>query len=119
MLALASFTLASLTAASGAFWVSISCLPGGCVQVAHLLLSYMQPHPPQLPTDAPTAPVPKNLKKGALRLFIVLVVVAAIVALLLPKKQVGASQTATPAQPGMPKQAQQAQTDAYKTPAGK
>ena len=48
----------------------------------------MQPHPPQLPVDDATRPAPKNLKKSALILLLVLAIGAALLALLLPKKQV-------------------------------
>jgi len=76
---------------------------------------YMQPHPPQLPTDAPTSPAPKNLKKGALVLFIVVAIGAAIIAFVLPKKQVQANHI--PTQQQAPRPVQQAQSNAYKTPA--
>jgi hypothetical protein len=78
---------------------------------------FMQPHPPQLPTDAPTSPAPKNLKKGALLLFIVVAIGAAIIALMLPKKQVQATQTPTQQEASRP--VQQAQSNAFKTPASK
>lgn len=48
----------------------------------------MQPHHPQLPTDAPTSSAPKTLKRGALLLLLVVAIVAAVTAFLLPKKQV-------------------------------
>lgn len=48
----------------------------------------MQPHAPQLPTDAPASLAPKKLKKGALLLLVVVAVVAALIAFVLPKKQV-------------------------------
>lgn len=49
----------------------------------------MQPHPPQLPmNDAATTAGPTNWKKGALVLFAVVAIIAALAALLLPKKQV-------------------------------
>lgn len=48
----------------------------------------MQPHAPQLPTDAPTSPAPKNLKKTAWLLLVAIAVVATLIAFLLPKKQV-------------------------------
>lgn len=47
----------------------------------------MQPHPPQLPTDAPASPAPKNLKKGAWLLLLIVCGVAALIAFLLPQKQ--------------------------------
>jgi hypothetical protein len=97
--------------------LNISCLPGGCVQGLHLLVVFMQPHPPQLPTDAPTSPAPKNLKKGALLLFIVVAIVAAVIAFVLPEKQVEANQTST--QQGTSGHMQQVQSDAYKSPTGK
>jgi uncharacterized protein HemX len=75
---------------------------------------FMQPHPPQLPTDAPTSPAPKNLKKGALLLFIVVAIGAAVLALVLPKKQVQATQSSTQQEVSMP--VQQAQSNAFKTP---
>jgi hypothetical protein len=77
----------------------------------------MQPHPPQLPTDAPASPAPKNLKKGALLLFIVVAIGAAIIALVLPKKQVQANHV--PTQQGASKPMQQVQSDAYKAPSTK
>jgi hypothetical protein len=76
----------------------------------------MRPHPPQLPTDESTSPAPKNLKKGALLLLGVVALVAALVAFLLPEKQVEASRSATSAQPAMSKTTQQVQSNAYKTP---
>ena len=48
----------------------------------------MQPHPPQLPTDAPLSPAPKNLKKTAWLLLLAIAVVATLIAFILPKKQV-------------------------------
>ena len=48
----------------------------------------MQPHPPQLPTQDPKAPVPRNLKRGALFVFVAIVLVAGLIAFLLPKKLV-------------------------------
>lgn len=76
----------------------------------------MQPHPPQLPTDAPTSPAPKNLKKGALMLLLVVAVVAALVAFLLPKKQGDANKVPTPTQQPSSSSAQRAQVGAYKNP---
>jgi uncharacterized protein HemX len=78
---------------------------------------FMQPHPPQLPTDAPTSPAPKNLKKGALLLFIVVAIGAAIIAFMLPEKQVQATQYSTQQEASRP--IQQAQSNAFKTPASK
>jgi len=75
----------------------------------------MQPHPPQLPTDALTSPAPSRLKRGALVLFIVVAVVAAIIAFVLPKKQVEANHVPTQQQASGP--VQQAQAGAYKAPA--
>lgn len=79
----------------------------------------MQPHSPQLPTDHPTAPAPKSLKKGALYLVIVVAVVAVLIAFLLPKKQAEASQTPTtstlPTASGAPGGPQR-RTQAYKDP---
>ena len=48
----------------------------------------MQPHPPQLHTDAPAAPAPRNLKKTAWLLLLSIAVVATLIAFILPKKQV-------------------------------
>jgi hypothetical protein len=75
----------------------------------------MQPHPPQLPTDDATRPEPKSLKRGALWLLLAVVAVIALVALLLPKKQVEATKAAAPTQQGTPG-LQRAQSDAYKAP---
>jgi hypothetical protein len=75
----------------------------------------MQPHPPQLPVDDATRPVPKSFKKGALVLLLVAAVVAALLALLLPKKQVEAIKAGVPTQQGPPSR-QRAQADAYKSP---
>ena len=75
----------------------------------------MQPTSPQLPTDAPTAPAPKNLKKGALLLLVVIVVLAGVVAFLLPKKQVESSKVPA-AMPHAQPRVQRAQADAYKSP---
>lgn len=76
----------------------------------------MQPHPPQLPTDAPTSLAPKKLKKGALLLLLAVAVLAALIAFLLPKKQVEASQTPTSsAVPATPRAVQQ-HAQAYKDP---
>jgi hypothetical protein len=75
----------------------------------------MQPHPPQLPTDAPDSPAPKRLNKGLLAIFLVVVVLVALVAFLLPKKQVESNKAAIPT--GQPAPAvQRAQADAYKSP---
>lgn len=76
----------------------------------------MQPHPPQLPTDAPTSPAPKNLKKGALILAVVVAVVAALIAFILPEKQVEANKAPSAKQQNAPQRVQQAQSDAYKSP---
>jgi hypothetical protein len=76
----------------------------------------MQPHPPQLPTDAPTSPAPKNLKKGALLLLGVVAMLAALLAFLRPEKQVEASKSATSTQPAAPTPTQQVQANAYKAP---
>lgn len=75
----------------------------------------MQPHPPQLPTDAPASPAPKNLKKGALLLLVLVGIVAALIAWLLPKKQVDAQKAAVPTEQRSPRQ-QQTQSDAFKHP---
>lgn len=75
----------------------------------------MQPHPPQLPTDALTSPAPSRLKRGALVLFIVVAVVAAVIAFVLPKKQAEANHIPTRQQASGP--VQQAQAGAYKAPA--
>lgn len=77
----------------------------------------MQPHPPQLPTDASTSPAPKNLKKGALLLFIVVAIGAAIIAFVMPEKQ--AQTDHAPTQQGASRPMQQAQADAYKAPTSK
>jgi hypothetical protein len=58
----------------------------------------MQPSSPLSSPDGLTSPAPKNLKKGALFLFVVVVVLAAIVALLMPKKQVAGQNAPTPTQ---------------------
>lgn len=97
------------------FLLNISYLLHGRLQGLHLVTLYMQPHPPQLPTDAPTSPAPKNLKKGALVLFIVVAIGAAIIAFVLPEKQM----QATPTPQEAPRPMQQAQSDAFKTPASK
>lgn len=76
----------------------------------------MQPQPPQLPTDIPAAPAPKNLKKGALLLLVVVAIIAALVAFMLPEKQVEASKSATSTQPAASRTTQQAQANAYKAP---
>jgi hypothetical protein len=76
----------------------------------------MQPHPPQLPTDAPTSPAPKNLKKGALILAVAVAIVAALIALVLPEKQIEANKAPKPAQQSASGRVQQAQSDAYKAP---
>lgn len=99
------------------FLLNISYLLDGRVQGLHLVTLCMQPHPPQLPTDAPTSPAPKNLKKGALLLFIVVAIGAAIVAFVLPKKQIQANHV--PTQQGTSRPLQQAQSNAYKTPSNK
>jgi len=75
----------------------------------------MQPHPPQLPTDAPASPAPKNLKKGAWLLLLVVIVLAVVVAFLLPKKQVEGSRAPSATEHPQPK-VQRAQADAYKSP---
>ena len=75
----------------------------------------MQPHPPQLPTDAPASPAPKNLKKGAWLLLLVVGGVAALVAFLLPQKQ-GEANKAPTAAPHPPSKLQKAQVGAYKNP---
>lgn len=75
----------------------------------------MQPHPPQLPIDAPASPAPKNLKKSALLLLVVVVGVAVLIAFLLPKKQGDANKVPTPTQQPA-SSAQRAQTGAYKNP---
>jgi hypothetical protein len=76
----------------------------------------MQPHPPQLPTDAPASPAPKNLKKGTLLLLGVVAIIAALIAFMLPKKQVEASKSPASTQPAGPRATQQVQSNAYKTP---
>lgn len=78
----------------------------------------MQPHPPQLPTDDATRPVPKRLKKGMLLLFLIVVAVAALIAFLLPREQVEASRVPVSSPPTSP-QVQRAQADAYKNPASR
>ena len=78
----------------------------------------MQPHPPQLPTDAPTSPLPKPLNKNVLFLFVVVIVLAAAVAFLLPKKKVESKKAAVPTAQPQPS-VQRAQADAYKSPATK
>ena len=78
----------------------------------------MQPHPPQLPTDDATRPVPKRLKMGMLMLFLVVVAAAALIAFILPKKQVEASRVPV-SSPSTSPQVQRAQADAYKSPATK
>lgn len=70
----------------------------------------------QLPTDAPDSPAPKNLKRNALLLLLAVAIVAALVAWLLPRKQVEASRQPPTTSQGTPS-AQRAQTDAYKAPA--
>jgi hypothetical protein len=87
-----------------------------CVQVVHLFITHMQPHPPQLPTDAPASPAPKNLKKGVLLLLGVVAIIAALIAFLLPEKQVEATKSATSTQPAASRATQQVQSDAYKDP---
>jgi len=77
---------------------------------------FMQPHPPQLPTDAPASPAPKNLKKGALLLLGVVALLAALIAFVLPEKQVEASKSGTSTQPAASRTTQQVKSDAYKTP---
>ena len=77
----------------------------------------MQPHPPQLPTDAPTSPAPKSLKKGALLLFAIVAIGVALLAFMLPEKQVQTTQKSTRQEVARP--VQQAQSDAFKTPASK
>ncbi|MGI4738100.1 MAG: hypothetical protein ACRYG7_23270 [Janthinobacterium lividum] len=52
----------------------------------------MQPHPPQLPTDSSSTPAAKHWKKPALYVLLVAAVVFALVALLMPKKQVDGRQ---------------------------
>lgn len=76
----------------------------------------MQPHPRQLPTDAPAFPAPKSLKKGALLLLGVVALLAALIAFMLPEKQVEASKSGTSTQPAASRTTQQVQSDAYKTP---
>lgn len=76
----------------------------------------MQPHPPQLPTDAPTSPAPRGLRKGVVILLGIVVVLAALVAFLLPKKQVEGNKAAVPTEQPRPKE-QRAQVGAYKNPA--
>ncbi|MGI4874227.1 MAG: hypothetical protein ACRYFX_23955 [Janthinobacterium lividum] len=58
----------------------------------------MQPHAPQLPTDAPTSPAPRNIKKGALLVLLAVAVAVALAAFLLPKKQVEGQNAPTSAQ---------------------
>lgn len=67
--------------------------------------------------DAPTLPT-KGRSKGLWLLFVVIVVLAALVAFLLPKKKVESTKAAIPtAQPGP--SIQRAQADAYKSPASR
>ncbi len=82
---------------------------------AHLAVSCMQPHPPQLPTDAPASPAPKSLHRGVLLVVLVVAVLLALVAFLLPKKQVESNKAAVPTAQPQPR-VQQAQADAYKSP---
>lgn len=81
----------------------------------HQLVSNMQPHSPQLPIDAPASPAPKNLKKGALLLLLVVMGVAALVAFLLPQKQNNANKVPAATQQA-PSKAQRAQSGAFKNP---
>ncbi|TDN40235.1 hypothetical protein A8B98_15255 [Hymenobacter sp. UV11] len=48
----------------------------------------MQPHSPQLPTDDSATPTAKHWKKPTLYVLLVAAVLAALVAFLMPKKQV-------------------------------
>jgi hypothetical protein len=75
----------------------------------------MQPHPPQLPTDAPTSPAPRRLHRGLLLLLAVVIAVAALVAFLLPKKRVESTRGTPPTAQPQPR-VQRAQADAYKSP---
>ena len=70
----------------------------------------MQPHPPQLPTQDPRSPAPKNLKRGALFLLAAIVVVAALIAFLVPKKHV---------EPGSTEHRTSAESPAYAAPTAK
>jgi hypothetical protein len=57
----------------------------------------MQPHPPQLPMDdVATTAGPKNCKRPALLLLAFVVMLLAIAALLLPKKQVSGRNAPAP-----------------------
>lgn len=56
----------------------------------------MQPSSPQLPRDDAQRPAPKNLKKGALWFLLALLVAAALIAFMLPKKQAKDSDTLPP-----------------------
>jgi hypothetical protein len=78
----------------------------------------MQPHPPQLPTDDASRPVPKRLRKGMLLFLLAIAVAAALIAYAFPRMQGKAAQGPASAQPATPR-AQQAQADAYKSPAAK
>jgi hypothetical protein len=68
--------------------------------------------------DDASRPIPKKLKKGMLFLFVVIAAVAAIIAFMLPKKQVEASQSPISPTSAAP-QVQRAQADAFKSPATK
>lgn len=72
-----------------------------------LVRRLMQPSSPQLPRDDSQRPAPKNLKKGALWFLLTLVVVAALIAFVLPKKQ---------AKDGDTSPAHRAQSPAYDHP---
>gem|GEM_PF-3143249 len=77
-----------------------------------LLPVVMQPHSPQLPTDSSSTPAAKHWKKPTLYVLLVAVVLVALVALLMPKKQVeGQSASPTTEHP--------ATSAGYKSPASK
>jgi hypothetical protein len=86
--------------------------------MAHLFSAGMQPHPPQLPTDDANRPAPKSMKKGLLFLFVIIAVTAALIAFMLPDKQVEASRAPGSPQPTT-QQVQRAQTEAFKSLATK
>ena len=58
----------------------------------------MQPHPTQLPRDDAQRPQSKDLKKGALWLLLLLVAVVALIAFLLPQRQVEGRNAPLPTQ---------------------
>jgi hypothetical protein len=58
----------------------------------------MQPHPPQLPTDSVADASSKHWRKPVLWIVLVVAVLGALIAIVLPKKQVEGQNAPTPSQ---------------------